>query len=48
MVESLGSTVRLGWTGVAGATKYRIIILNEEGTAVVFFHNCFVIFLFLL
>lgn len=32
VVESLGSTVRLGWTGVAGATQYRIIILNEEGT----------------
>lgn len=31
VVESLGSTVRLGWTGVAGATQYRIIILNEEG-----------------
>uniref|UniRef100_A0A3Q1H9R2 Uncharacterized protein n=1 Tax=Anabas testudineus TaxID=64144 RepID=A0A3Q1H9R2_ANATE len=30
VVESLGSTVRLGWTGVAGATQYRIIILNEE------------------
>ena len=32
VVESLGSTVRLGWTGVAGATQYRIIILNTEGT----------------
>lgn len=31
VVESLGSTVRLGWTGVAGATQYRIIILNTEG-----------------
>lgn len=31
MVESLGSTVRLGWTGVAGATQYRILILNREG-----------------
>lgn len=30
VVESLGSTVRLGWTGVAGATQYRIIILNTE------------------
>lgn len=32
VVESLGSTVRFGWTGVAGATQYRIIILNTEGT----------------
>lgn len=31
VVETLGSTVRLGWTGVAGATQYRIIILNTEG-----------------
>lgn len=31
VVESLGSTVRLGWTGVAGATQYRIFILNREG-----------------
>ncbi|XP_059186339.1 collagen alpha-1(VII) chain [Centropristis striata] len=31
VVESLGSTARLGWTGVAGATQYRIIILNTEG-----------------
>ncbi|KAJ4928076.1 hypothetical protein JOQ06_015875 [Pogonophryne albipinna] len=31
VVESLGSTVRLGWTGVAGATQYRIIILNKAG-----------------
>lgn len=31
VVESLGSTVRLGWTGVAGATQYRILILNTEG-----------------
>lgn len=31
VVESLGSTVRLGWTGVAGATQYRVIILNTEG-----------------
>eukprot|EP00066_Takifugu_rubripes_P022805 XP_011612071.1 PREDICTED: collagen alpha-1(VII) chain-like isoform X1 [Takifugu rubripes] len=30
VVESLGSTVRLGWTGVAGATQYRIFILNRE------------------
>ncbi|XP_055077830.1 collagen alpha-1(VII) chain [Periophthalmus magnuspinnatus] len=30
VVESLGSTVRLGWTGVAGATQYRIIIQNTE------------------
>ncbi|XP_015244883.1 PREDICTED: collagen alpha-1(VII) chain [Cyprinodon variegatus] len=30
VVESLGSTVRIGWTGVAGATQYRIVILNTE------------------
>ncbi|XP_051270453.1 collagen alpha-1(VII) chain isoform X3 [Dicentrarchus labrax] len=30
VVETLGSTVRLGWTGVAGATQYRIVILNTE------------------
>ncbi|XP_053723610.1 collagen alpha-1(VII) chain isoform X2 [Synchiropus splendidus] len=30
VVETLGSTVRLGWTGVAGATQYRITILNRE------------------
>lgn len=30
VVEFLGSTVRLGWTGVAGATQYRIIIMNTE------------------
>ena len=33
VVETLGSTVRLGWTGVAGATQYRILIINPEGTA---------------
>ncbi|XP_068598196.1 collagen alpha-1(VII) chain [Brachionichthys hirsutus] len=30
VVESLGSIVRLGWTGVAGATQYRILILNSD------------------
>ncbi|KAM6980736.1 uncharacterized protein col7a1 [Aplochiton taeniatus] len=30
VVESLGSTVRLGWTGVVGATQYRIVIINSE------------------
>ncbi|TMS19132.1 Collagen alpha-1(VII) chain, partial [Larimichthys crocea] len=30
VVESLGSTVRIGWTGVAGATQYRIVILSTE------------------
>uniref|UniRef100_A0A4W5L699 Collagen, type VII, alpha 1 n=1 Tax=Hucho hucho TaxID=62062 RepID=A0A4W5L699_9TELE len=30
VVESLGSTVRLGWTGVAGATQYRILLVNTE------------------
>ncbi|KAJ8265290.1 hypothetical protein COCON_G00143890 [Conger conger] len=30
VVESLGNIVRLGWTGVAGATQYRIVILNTE------------------
>ncbi|KAJ8257173.1 hypothetical protein GJAV_G00182690 [Gymnothorax javanicus] len=30
VVESLGNIVRLGWTGVAGATQYRIIIFNTE------------------
>eukprot|EP00064_Thunnus_orientalis_P003187 superscaffoldBa00000253_g3196 len=30
VVESLGTIVRLGWTGVAGATQYRIIILNTD------------------
>ncbi|KAG7493506.1 collagen alpha-1(VII) chain [Solea senegalensis] len=30
VVEALGSTARLGWTGVAGATRYRIVILNTE------------------
>ncbi|XP_038871288.1 collagen alpha-1(VII) chain-like [Salvelinus namaycush] len=30
VVESLGSTVRLGWTGVAGATQYRILMVNTE------------------
>lgn len=38
VVESLGSTVRLGWTGVAGATQYRIIILNTEGALADFIH----------
>lgn len=32
VVESLGSTVRIGWTGVAGATQYRIVILSTEST----------------
>lgn len=31
VVEILGSTVTLGWTGVAGATQYRIRTLNTEG-----------------
>lgn len=30
VLETLGSTVRLGWTGVVGATLYRIIITNSE------------------
>ncbi|KAJ8408998.1 hypothetical protein AAFF_G00240190 [Aldrovandia affinis] len=30
VVESLGNTVRVGWTGVAGATQYHIVILNTE------------------
>ncbi|KAM9408211.1 uncharacterized protein col7a1 [Pholidichthys leucotaenia] len=30
VVESLGSTVRIGWTGVVGATQYRVIILRAE------------------
>ncbi|KAL0978337.1 hypothetical protein UPYG_G00169230 [Umbra pygmaea] len=30
VVEYLGSTVRLGWTGVAGATEYRILLINTE------------------
>lgn len=38
VVESLGSTVRLGWTGVAGATQYSIMILNTEGTVTDFIH----------
>lgn len=44
VVESLGSTVRLGWTGVAGATQYRIIILNTESTLIDFI-NYFIIHL---
>lgn len=48
VVESLGSTARLGWTGVAGATQYRIIILNTESTLTDFIHylimNYFYIF----
>ncbi|KAM9813472.1 uncharacterized protein col7a1 [Neosynchiropus ocellatus] len=32
VVETLGSTVRLGWTGVAGATQYRITIMNREAS----------------
>uniref|UniRef100_A0A3B5MQU2 Collagen, type VII, alpha 1 n=1 Tax=Xiphophorus couchianus TaxID=32473 RepID=A0A3B5MQU2_9TELE len=35
VVESLGSTVRIGWTGVAGATQYRIVILNTESIQVI-------------
>ncbi|CAL8338963.1 unnamed protein product [Merluccius merluccius] len=31
VVEYLGSTVRLGWTGVAGATQYRFLIVNSDG-----------------
>lgn len=45
VVESLGSTVRLGWTGVAGATQYRIIILNTDGTLTDFIHQFIVDFL---
>uniref|UniRef100_A0A8C2EGL9 Collagen, type VII, alpha 1 n=1 Tax=Cyprinus carpio TaxID=7962 RepID=A0A8C2EGL9_CYPCA len=30
VVDSLGNIIRLGWTGVAGATQYNIIILNTE------------------
>ncbi|KAJ3602327.1 hypothetical protein NHX12_030086 [Muraenolepis orangiensis] len=33
VVEYLGSTMRLGWTGVAGATQYRFLIVNsDDGT----------------
>lgn len=39
VMESLGSTVRIGWTGVAGATQYRIVILNTEGALK--FNFCF-------
>ncbi|CAL8401955.1 unnamed protein product [Arctogadus glacialis] len=31
VVEYLGSTVRLGWTGVAGATQYRLLVVNSDG-----------------
>ncbi|MBN3274147.1 CO7A1 protein, partial [Polyodon spathula] len=31
VLETLGSTVQLGWTGVAGATAYRIQISSSEG-----------------
>ncbi|XP_069045767.1 collagen alpha-1(VII) chain isoform X3 [Lepisosteus oculatus] len=30
VLETLGRTVRLGWTGVAGATEYLIRIINTE------------------
>ncbi|XP_035379953.1 collagen alpha-1(VII) chain [Electrophorus electricus] len=30
VLESFGNIVRLGWTGVAGATQYNILILNTE------------------
>lgn len=30
VVEIVGRTVRLAWTGVAGATQYNILILNTE------------------
>lgn len=44
VVESLGSTVRLGWTGVTGATQYRIIIRNAEGTQTDFAHSVIICF----
>uniref|UniRef100_A0A672SQM2 Collagen, type VII, alpha 1 n=1 Tax=Sinocyclocheilus grahami TaxID=75366 RepID=A0A672SQM2_SINGR len=33
VVDSLGNIIRLGWTGVSGATQYNIIILNTESNA---------------
>jgi len=30
VVDSIGNIIRIGWTGVAGATQYNIIILNTE------------------
>lgn len=30
VVDSLGNIIRLGWTGVSGATQYNILILNTE------------------
>ncbi|XP_073810467.1 collagen alpha-1(VII) chain isoform X1 [Danio rerio] len=30
VVDSLGNIIRIGWTGVTGATQYDIIILNTE------------------
>lgn len=30
VVDTLGNIIRVGWTGVAGATQYNIIILNTE------------------
>lgn len=30
VVETLGNIVRLGWTGVSGATQYDIVILNTQ------------------
>ncbi|XP_018612087.1 collagen alpha-1(VII) chain [Scleropages formosus] len=30
VLETLGNTIRLGWTGVAGASRYQVLILNTE------------------
>ncbi|KAK2889366.1 hypothetical protein Q8A67_014741 [Cirrhinus molitorella] len=33
VVDTLGNIIRVGWTGVTGATQYNIVILNTESNA---------------
>lgn len=31
LIEDLGRRVRLGWTGVPGATEYKVTVRNTQG-----------------
>ena len=34
LVEEAGRRMRLGWTGVLGATEYKVVVRNNQGESV--------------
>lgn len=34
LVEEAGRRVRLSWTGVPGATEYKVVVRNNQGESV--------------